>query len=288
MACEEVRRTISDADGRAMRGRRVRAHLRDCSGCAVFAAAIPARGGDLRVIAPPLPAVAAAGLLARALGGGSGHGGGGGAGGLAAGAAGKTVSAALAAKALAGVVVVATATVGVTTALRHTVHTTRQPPATQTAPATATPSGTTARSTHLTTRSPDARTARRRARHGAVRLGAPSPTRAGSAGQAATAARGVGAGGSGVAHSGARAHGLSSGHAHSTPTRGVPHIPTVSGGSRGGARHHPNPPATPPAAGRPSTPGASAPATSAAPVVPSPPVPQTPTPGSGLSSSRAR
>jgi len=74
MACEDVRRTISDADRRALRGRRVKAHLRDCCGCAAFAAAIPARGADLRAIAPPLPAVAAAGLFARSLGAGSGHG----------------------------------------------------------------------------------------------------------------------------------------------------------------------------------------------------------------------
>ncbi len=136
MVCEHVRRTISDADGRALRGRRVRAHLRDCSGCAAFAAAIPARGADLRAIAPPLPAVAAAGLFARSLGAGSGHGGAS-AGGLAAGAAGKTVGVAFAAKAIAGVAIVAivaTATVGVTGVLRHTVHTTRQPPATRTAP----------------------------------------------------------------------------------------------------------------------------------------------------------
>src|SRR5581483_11107118 len=43
MACEEVRRRISDGDGRALRGRRIRAHMRDCGGCAAFAAAIPER-----------------------------------------------------------------------------------------------------------------------------------------------------------------------------------------------------------------------------------------------------
>ena len=40
LACEEVRRKISERDGRVLRSRRVRSHLRDCSGCASFAAAI--------------------------------------------------------------------------------------------------------------------------------------------------------------------------------------------------------------------------------------------------------
>src|ERR1700753_4153535 len=38
MACDEVRKVVSDADGRSLRSRRVRAHLSDCSGCAEFAA----------------------------------------------------------------------------------------------------------------------------------------------------------------------------------------------------------------------------------------------------------
>jgi hypothetical protein len=54
MACDEVRRKVSDGDGRALRGRRVRSHLRDCSACAAFAAAIPARRAELRALAPVL------------------------------------------------------------------------------------------------------------------------------------------------------------------------------------------------------------------------------------------
>jgi hypothetical protein len=283
MACEQVRRTISDADGRALRGRRMRAHLRDCAGCAVFAAAIPARSADLRAIAPGLPAVAAAGLFARAMGGGSGHG----AGGLAAGAAGKTVSAALAAKALAGVAIVATATVGVTGVLRHKVHTSRHPPASRSAP-TRPPSaaihGVNLKSPAL----PRSTRGRRAAHNGAVGVGAASAiasTVARSAGQAPALTRGSGARGSGVASSGAGARGLASAHAHSTP-RGVPQIPTGRPGSRG-AQHRGGAPASVPAAGRPSTPrvgqptapgssspgtaAGNAPGTSAAPAAPSPP-----------------
>ena len=110
MACDEVRKVVSDADGRTLRSRRVRAHLSDCSGCAEFAAAIATRSADLRALSPALPATAAAAVLARSLGAGSGHGGG--AAGLAAGTAGKTAGAALATKAVAGVVIVAAGTAG--------------------------------------------------------------------------------------------------------------------------------------------------------------------------------
>lgn len=114
MSCDEIRRTISDADGRLLRSRRVRAHLRECSACAGFAAAISTREHELRALVPALPAAAAAGLLVRAAGAGSAHGAGSSLTGLAVGAAGKTGGAALAANALAGVAVVASATVGVT------------------------------------------------------------------------------------------------------------------------------------------------------------------------------
>lgn len=115
MACDEIRKTISDADGRAMRSRRVRAHLRDCGGCAAFAAAIPARTGELRALAPALPAAAASGLFGRIALSSGAHNGGAGVAPLVAGAA-KTgiAGAGFGANALAGVAVVATATVGVT------------------------------------------------------------------------------------------------------------------------------------------------------------------------------
>jgi len=112
MACDEVRKVVSDADGRTLRSRRVRAHLSDCFGCAEFAAAIATRSAALRALSPTLPATAAAALLARSLGAGSGPNGGGGAACLAAGTAGKTAGAALATKAVAGVVIVAAGTAG--------------------------------------------------------------------------------------------------------------------------------------------------------------------------------
>lgn len=111
MICDEVCRTISDGNGRTLRGRRIRAHLRDCSGCAAFAAAIPNRSHDLRALAPPLPAAAAAGLLARTLGTGSSHGGGSG---ITAGLGAKAVGlASTKVLAVAAVVVTATAATGV-------------------------------------------------------------------------------------------------------------------------------------------------------------------------------
>lgn len=115
MICEEVRRKISDLDRRALRGRRVRAHLRDCAGCNAFASAIPARREELRVLVPALPSAASATVLARILGAQSGHGAASGAGaGIAGtGAVGKTVGATLAAKALTGATILVTAAAGV-------------------------------------------------------------------------------------------------------------------------------------------------------------------------------
>jgi RNA polymerase sigma factor (sigma-70 family) len=124
MACDEIRRTISDADGRSLRSRRVRAHLRECGGCAAFVAAIPARTGELRALAPALPGVGAAGLLGRIAISSAGRSGGTGMARLAAGAAAKTASAStgFGANALAGVAVVATATAGVTVGVGNLVH----------------------------------------------------------------------------------------------------------------------------------------------------------------------
>jgi RNA polymerase sigma factor (sigma-70 family) len=64
MPCAEIQRMLSDADGRVLRGRRVRAHLRSCKRCRQFKAALAQRPADLALLAPPLPAAAAAGLLA--------------------------------------------------------------------------------------------------------------------------------------------------------------------------------------------------------------------------------
>ena len=114
MPCEEIRRVVSDGDGRMLRGRRVRAHLRDCEGCSVFAASIRERRDGLQAIAPPLAPVALAGVFAHIAGvGGAGHGTAG-AGALAAGGAGKSAVAALAAKALVAAALVTGTAVGVT------------------------------------------------------------------------------------------------------------------------------------------------------------------------------
>ncbi|HEX4186875.1 MAG TPA: sigma-70 family RNA polymerase sigma factor [Solirubrobacteraceae bacterium] len=116
MGCEEICRIVSDGDRRALRGRRVRAHLRDCSGCSAFATAIPARRAHLNAIAPPLAPIAAGGMLATLLG----HAGARSAGaGPAAGLAGKSAGLAIATKAMVGVVIVAGAGAGLGTALTH-------------------------------------------------------------------------------------------------------------------------------------------------------------------------
>ena len=105
MECERVRMALSDGDGRRLRGRGVRAHLRGCQGCRDFQAGIEQRAADFELLVPPLAAVAASGVLATVLGGGSA---GAGAGGLAASGVGGGL---LSAKALA--VVAASAAVGV-------------------------------------------------------------------------------------------------------------------------------------------------------------------------------
>jgi RNA polymerase sigma factor (sigma-70 family) len=87
MECERVRLAISDRDGRVLRARKLRAHLRSCERCSDFRAAIETRRSDLELLAPPLSAVAASGLLAGLLGGGGSAVGGALGGGLVAGGA---------------------------------------------------------------------------------------------------------------------------------------------------------------------------------------------------------
>jgi RNA polymerase sigma factor (sigma-70 family) len=80
MDCALVREAISGTDRRRLRGRRIRGHLRACEPCQDFEAATRRRPKALAALAPPIPAVAAAGVLQGVLGGG--HGGGGFGGGL--------------------------------------------------------------------------------------------------------------------------------------------------------------------------------------------------------------
>jgi RNA polymerase sigma factor (sigma-70 family) len=75
MNCEAARLAISQRDGRIMRGRRIRAHLRGCEPCRDFRAGIATRSADLAALCPPLPALAASGILAGLVGGSGGAGG---------------------------------------------------------------------------------------------------------------------------------------------------------------------------------------------------------------------
>jgi RNA polymerase sigma factor (sigma-70 family) len=69
MECEAARHALSERDGRVLRSRRLRAHLRACEACSGFEAAISLRRADLRALCPPLPAAVASSLLATILGG---------------------------------------------------------------------------------------------------------------------------------------------------------------------------------------------------------------------------
>ncbi|HEX7058702.1 MAG TPA: sigma-70 family RNA polymerase sigma factor [Solirubrobacterales bacterium] len=103
MSCEQVMRALSDADGRIVRRRDIRAHLRGCQSCRDFRRGISERREELAALAP-LPALAAAGVLQGVLGS---TGGGSAAGALGAGAAGKAVATSVIAKSAATVAAVA-------------------------------------------------------------------------------------------------------------------------------------------------------------------------------------
>jgi RNA polymerase sigma factor (sigma-70 family) len=118
MTCAEIQQLISDADGRTLRGRPVRAHLRSCADCRALRDAIGRRRSDLAAIAPPLPAAMAAGVLARLFGGGQAGGGGA----AATAAAGKAGTLAVAGKLAAGAVVLATVGAGAPKIIEGTTH----------------------------------------------------------------------------------------------------------------------------------------------------------------------
>jgi RNA polymerase sigma factor (sigma-70 family) len=71
MQCREVMRAVSDDDGRLLRRRDIRAHLRSCADCRAFQAEISNRQRELAALAP-LPAAASAGILQSLLGGAAG------------------------------------------------------------------------------------------------------------------------------------------------------------------------------------------------------------------------
>jgi RNA polymerase sigma factor (sigma-70 family) len=67
MVCAEVQRALSAGDGRVLRSRRMRAHVRSCRACRQFKAELVQRPRDLAALVPALPA--GGGLLAQLLGG---------------------------------------------------------------------------------------------------------------------------------------------------------------------------------------------------------------------------
>src|SRR3954469_25247617 len=69
MACHDIRRMLSDGDGRVLRGKGMRAHLRACSDCRRCREDLEHRPAALRALAPPLPVGAGGALLAQVLGG---------------------------------------------------------------------------------------------------------------------------------------------------------------------------------------------------------------------------
>ena len=256
MMCEDVRRTVSDGDGRALRGRRVRAHLRDCTTCAAFAAAIPARRADLHALALPLPPALAAGLLARLLGAGSGHGACG-AGGVVAGVAGKTAGATLAAKVLVGVAVMATAAAGVTGALTLGKRDARRLPGAHTLPTT--PADAAPRRVQRPIGAPASRGSRHDAHSGAHDR-RPNSTISNAHGRSAGKARGI-RGGSGAAHRGSEARGLRTVRHAGAPTRRRTGSKDARGGPGAGHRSG-GPRVSAPTAGRPITAGGRSPTSS--------------------------
>jgi RNA polymerase sigma factor (sigma-70 family) len=62
-ACAEIQRLLSDGDGRILRSRPVRAHLRACAGCREFRGALAHRPRELAALLPPLPGGTALALL---------------------------------------------------------------------------------------------------------------------------------------------------------------------------------------------------------------------------------
>jgi RNA polymerase sigma factor (sigma-70 family) len=67
MLCADVQRALSDGDGRVLRARRMRAHVRSCRACRQFKTALAQRPADLAALAPALPTTVAAALLGHLL-----------------------------------------------------------------------------------------------------------------------------------------------------------------------------------------------------------------------------
>lgn len=106
MDCDAVTRALSEDDGRVIRRRDVRAHLRSCAGCREFRDEIKSRRQDFAALAP-LSTVAAAGMLQGLAGGGSQVATGGGVAAALGGGAAKTVATSALVKGVATAAVVA-------------------------------------------------------------------------------------------------------------------------------------------------------------------------------------
>jgi RNA polymerase sigma factor (sigma-70 family) len=72
MACHDVQRALSDGDGRRLRERRLRSHLRSCADCRSFQTDLTKRPRILRMLGPPLPSGSAAAQLQHLLAGQAG------------------------------------------------------------------------------------------------------------------------------------------------------------------------------------------------------------------------
>jgi RNA polymerase sigma factor (sigma-70 family) len=114
--CATIRHVLSDGDRRALRGQRVRGHLRSCSGCRAFSAAVVERPPRLAGLLPPLPLGLAA-LLGRIADTATSSGIGGQ---LADSGPDKAAAGSLLAKAAVGAALAATATAGVVGAVQVT------------------------------------------------------------------------------------------------------------------------------------------------------------------------
>ena len=120
MECDAARQTISEADGRLLAARKIRAHLRSCDPCRDFRTAIGARTKDLHALAPALAAPLAAKMLASIVGAGRDGAGAGGVGALLSGGGAKLAGGSLAVKAAAvgaAALVAGAGVVGIETAL---------------------------------------------------------------------------------------------------------------------------------------------------------------------------
>jgi RNA polymerase sigma factor (sigma-70 family) len=240
MPCEAVREAISARDGRVLRARRMRAHLRACAECRSFKEAIGTRSAELHALSPALPAPAAGAMLARLLAGGGGHGSGSS---LAGASLGGTLSGqgtllgghaagSLLVKGLAGVAIAAVAAAGATRLAATSHRDGHQAGASSTSRAPAAPSGSLtsiSRSTTAKTRRSRGADASSLAGNGSAsstsgRLGAP-----GSIGALLTSST---AANRGLAQSSTTAPGHAGGHAGTGGHGGA------QGGQRSGSRRH--------------------------------------------------